>query len=97
MSDPALPLHLTRQQTEILRASVQIALKLDTAVLSDPEAQAMAEQQIEEREGVAGVARVDQALACARERLPVLQHLHAMLTAHGEALERARRDRPDRV
>ena len=66
-------------------------LKLDTAVLSDPEAQRLAETQILEREGIAGVARADRALAAARERLPILHSLHTALVEREESLAQIRK------
>jgi hypothetical protein len=52
----------------------------------------MAEGQVREREGEAGVARMDQALALARDRLPKLQALIKLLVDHIGALEREQRD-----
>jgi hypothetical protein len=90
--EPVLPLlRLTLAETEVLLVAVEIALKLDSAVLSDPEAQRMAEEQILERAGPGEVARVDQALASARDRVPTLHALHSMLAEHREALERVRK------
>jgi hypothetical protein len=91
MSDPVLPLYLNQRETQVLRIAVEILLQMDGAVINDPELQRMAEQQIRDREGVAGVARADQALMEARERVPVLERLHAALIEHGETLQRVRR------
>jgi hypothetical protein len=87
---PVLPMYLNSDETRILATSVGVMITLDSAVLVDEEAQGMAHEAILERYGMPGVAREDQALAAARERLPILRSLSTALIEHGAALERAR-------
>jgi hypothetical protein len=87
----SLPLYLTRRETQVLLISVQIMMRLDGSVLMDQETRQMAEEVISQREGVAGVARADRALAAARDRLPVLQSLATALAEHSAALARSER------
>jgi hypothetical protein len=91
MSDqtgPVLPMYLNADETRILAVSVGVMIQLDSAVLVDQEAQGMAHEAILERYGMPGVARADQALAAARERLPILRSLRTALEEHGASLER---------
>jgi hypothetical protein len=87
---PVLPIYLNSDETRILATSVGVMITLDSAVLVDQEAQQMAHEEILQRYGMPGVAREDQALAAARERLPILRSLSTALVEHGAALERAR-------
>jgi hypothetical protein len=80
-------LHLTLDQARLLILSVQICQQLDTAALAHTDVQRTAASQIREREGEAGIARLDQALALARDRLPKLQALIAVLIEHVASLE----------
>lgn len=66
------PLYLSLDQTRVLLTAVQVCMKLDGAALTDQEARAMAEEAIKSKEGIGGVARIDQSLAAARQRHPVL-------------------------
>jgi hypothetical protein len=83
-----IPLYLNLEETSTLLLCVEMMLQLDSSVLLHPDIQRLAEEQIKEREGVAGVARADRTLAAARERVPVLNSLRTALTEQKWALER---------
>jgi hypothetical protein len=68
--------------------AVETCAKLDAAVLTYTDVQRLAEGQIREREGVGGVAGLDQKLAEARDRLPKLRALLDVLIDHLTALEK---------
>jgi hypothetical protein len=82
-------LYLTLDETRVLLVAVEVTMKLDGSALLDQEARQMAEEVVREREGVAGIARVDQALACARSRFPILDGLRTALYEHAQALEKS--------
>jgi hypothetical protein len=92
MSEEVLPLYLNLDETRVLALTVEMCLRLDSSVLLNEDVQKQAEEVIKSREGAAGVARADQVLAKARERLPILRSLQTALAEHGDALERTQRE-----
>jgi hypothetical protein len=92
MSEEVLPLYLNLDETRVLVVAVDIMLRLDSSVILNEDVQQMAEEVIRAREGMSGVARADQALAAARERVPILRSLRTALVEHGETLERTHRE-----
>lgn len=81
-----LPLYLSGLEAQVLALAVEMCLRLDSSVLLNEQAQQMAEEVIRAREGESGVARADQALAAARERLPVLRRLREAIGEIGARL-----------
>jgi hypothetical protein len=85
---PVTAIYLNLRETEILAMGVEMMLHLDSSVILNEDYQQQAEELIKAREGLPGMARADQVIAEARERLPVLRSLQTALAEHGMTLER---------
>jgi hypothetical protein len=89
MSERVLPLPLTLDETRVLLVAVEVCMRLDGAALLDQGARLMAEEVIRSREGEGGISRLDQRLAAARARYPILDNLRSALSEHAQALEKS--------
>jgi hypothetical protein len=94
---PVAQLYLNAEEAQTLAVACGLLMHL-TESMTDPDVASMFEAVIALKEGPAGTARLDQVVARARERRPLLQSLITALLELGYELdreaERLREDEP---
>jgi exonuclease VII small subunit len=88
---PLGQIYLNLEETQVLWIAASLLERMSSHMVS-PQAQELAEAVIVWKEGEGAVARLDQTLAAARERLPVLRSLLTALAELASSLEREMRD-----
>jgi hypothetical protein len=92
---PLAQLYLNAEEAQTLAVACGLLMHL-TESMTDPAFTSLAEAAIALKEGPAGTARLDQVVARARERRPLLQSLITALLELGDELDReAQRLRED--
>jgi hypothetical protein len=84
---PVLPLYLNRDEATALAVAAGLLLRLTEGMLS-PNTQSLAEAIIALEEGPAGTAHLDQVLAGAEARVPILRSLATALAELGYEFDR---------
>jgi hypothetical protein len=84
---PVTPLYLNREEALVLAEAVSLFMRLSSHMV-DESTQTLATEILRWKEGDASVARMDQVLARARERLPLLTSLQTALLELGDTLDR---------
>lgn len=87
------PIYLDYDEAKVLALAVDLLGRLSQHMTSDDAAQ-LATAVIEWKDGEGGVARLDQTLAAARDRLPILSSLQTALAELSIQLERERSVEP---
>jgi hypothetical protein len=84
---PVAPFYLSAQEAQTLAVACGLLMHL-TEQMTDPETASLAEAVVAFNDGPAGTARLDQVVAKARERRPILRSLITALLELGDELDR---------
>ncbi len=91
---PVAPLYLNLEEVTQLEVAIGLLFRLSHHMVSD-DAQALAGLILEWKEGPGAVSRLDQTLAHARDRLPILRSLATALAELTTELQRSGGDDDD--
>ena len=84
---PVLPMYLNAEETTTLAVACGLLMHL-TESMTDPNVASLFEAVVAFREGPSGTARLDQVVAKARERRPLLRSLITALVELGYDFDR---------